>query len=126
MKRQTLLMLGILTLISLYCSKKGVFHQSTSNEKLPSLKYTTITSRHGGESQCEEPNNPDNGWDSIGIYHNLAINYVKDQSGGNSLSISEAVGYSNDYISNTFGTPGSNISSFLPSSSFISGPLSVR
>jgi hypothetical protein len=73
----------------------------------------------GGEVLCKDPGNSENPLDSMGIYHNLALDYVEQQSLGQPKSIALYVGYSNQYMSNTFGSRVADLNTKLPSTSSI-------
>jgi hypothetical protein len=74
-----------------------------------------ITTDGGEGGECD-PLNSSNPWDDVGIYHNEALEYVKEQA-GSVANLAEYVGYSNTYVVNTFGEQMSmeELETLLPS-----------
>lgn len=76
------------------------------------------------QTDGDDPKNPDNLWDSVGIYHNQALAYVAQEAVGQPRTLSNYVGYANQFITNTFGARVENISSILLSASEVGTLLS--
>lgn len=106
-KKKSLIFLA--TAIMMFsCTKQNLKTEDTVVTQVSTSLYLA-----GKETDCNLPNNLDNIWDSVGIYHNQALDYVMQEAVGQPKTITNYVGYSNQFIKNTFGGRIPDISSKL-------------
>lgn len=116
--RLTLVAVAFATILVFSCKK-----QFQTIEDAPQAQFSYNFSREG-EISCNTPENADNLWDSVGIYHNQALEYVIQESEGQPKSIPTYIGYCNQFITNTFEKRVPDISSKLFSASSVEKLLS--
>lgn len=110
MKRKTLSVLVLSILLVAACSKQGTKPNDDTSQKQPAF-----SGRSNENSGCGDPSNNSNPWDSVGIYHNYALDYVKKQALGGTADLKKYLDYSNNYMVSTFSSRVSNIRELLPS-----------
>ncbi|MBS4043688.1 MAG: hypothetical protein KGZ59_07710 [Chitinophagaceae bacterium] len=118
-KKKSLFLLATSAIILFSCTKQNM---KTKEKAVSENSTSTFLVREGTE--CNEPGNPENNWDSVGIYHNQALEYVIQEAVGQPKTITNYVGYSNQFIKITFSGRVPDISSKLFSVSSVEKLLS--
>lgn len=108
----------------LSCAKQGLKNEKPELPDNSSSGLATEGGRGGGSPDCNNPANPLNPWDSVGIYHNQAMNYVKQQSEGVDKTLSNYLGFANDYVISLFDRRDTNLPSKLFTASAVESLLS--
>lgn len=116
--KTTLPILALVAVLFISCTKQLRNANEASQFEVSSASFK------GVETNCNTPANPDNVWDSVGIYHNQALDYVMQEASGQPKTISIYVGYSNQFITHIFSNRVPDISSKLFSASSVEKLLS--
>lgn len=107
-KKKSLIFLATTAIIMVSCTKQNLKTKEVEVSQVSTSSYLV-----GKGTDCNVPNNSDNIWDSVGIYHNQALEYVIQEAVGQPKTITNYVGYSNQFMKNTFGERVPDISSKL-------------
>ena len=110
MKSKTLSVFVLSILLVVACSKQNT-DKPIDAEKQQPVSSLSSNSNAG----CGDPSNSSNSWDSVGVYHNYALEYVKKQAFGGTADLKQYLDYSNNYMVSTFSSRVSNIRELLPS-----------
>ena len=118
MKRKTLSVLVLSILLVVACSKQGTEKPIDADQKQPA--FSARSNENGG---CGDPSNSSNPWDSVGVYHNYALEDVKKHALGGTADLKQYLNYSNNYMVSTFSSRVPNIRELLPSEDQITSIL---
>ncbi len=118
---KTYLLLAIFGLL-FFSSCKKELNPRESPEKTAFSQSPFVTNDFSDD--CDGPSNPDNSWDSVGVYHNLALDYVYQHKSDTTNTFANRLTHANQYVLNAFNSRVSNLSSKLFSSSSMSSLLS--